>query len=394
MRADIIAPKVGDQIMNLDYFNLDAFLRPEEKALRDTIRQFVDERCVPHIMEWFENETLPRELSREFGQLGIFGAELPEYGGVSPIGYGLICQELERGDSGLRSFASVQNSLVMFPIHDYGSPAQREEWLPRLASGEAIGCFGLTEPDHGSDPGGMETTARFANGQWTLNGSKAWITNAPTCDVAVIWAKTGDDPSSIRGFLVPRGTPGFETAPIKHKLSMRASNTGLIYLNNCIVPEEFRLPGAAGLQGPLRCLTEARYGICWGTVGAMMSCVDTAVEYARTRTQFGQPIGKFQLVQEGLTEIVTHLVSAQLQAYHLGRLKESGQLRYQQVSLTKRHNCAVARTVAARARSILGASGITLEYPPIRVMANLESVYTYEGTHEIHTIVVGDDLMK
>jgi glutaryl-CoA dehydrogenase len=380
--------------MNVDYFNLDAFLRPEEKALRDSIRRFVDERCAPHVAEWFENETFPKEIAREFGQLGIFGAELADYGGVSPIGYGLICQELERGDSGLRSFCSVQNSLVMFPIDEYGSPAQKQEWLPKLATGEAIGCFGLTEPNHGSDPGGMESTARNVNGKWTLNGSKAWITNAPICDVAVIWAKTGDTADSIRGFLVPSSTPGFETSFVKHKLSMRASITGLIYLNDCVVSEENLLPGATGLRGPLRCLSEARYGICWGVVGAMLSCYESALAYARTRTQFGQPIARFQLVQEGLVEILTHLVNAQMQAYQLGRLKSEHLLRHQQISLAKRHNVAAARAVAARARSILGANGITLEYAPIRVLANMETVYTYEGTNEIHTIIVGDDLAR
>ncbi len=378
--------------MYVDYFNLDAFLQPEEKALRDTVRRFVDERCAPHVAEWWEQESFPKEIARELGQLGIFGAELPEHGGVSPIGYGLICQELERGDSGLRSFSSVQNSLVIFPIEQYGSDAQKQEWIPRLVSGEAIGCFGLTEPDHGSDPGGMETTARLENGRWILNGSKAWITNAPVCDVAVIWAKTGDASDSIRGFLVPRGTPGFETATVKHKLSMRASITGLVYLNQCAIPEDNILPGASGLKGPLRCLTEARYGICWGVVGAMMSCYEAAASYARSRIQFGQPIARFQLVQEGLVEIMTNLTTSQMLAYQLGRLKTEKLLRHQQVSLTKRHNVAAARVVAARARSILGANGITADYSPMRVMANLETVYTYEGTHEIHTLVVGEDL--
>jgi glutaryl-CoA dehydrogenase len=378
--------------MKVDYFNLEAFLQPEEIALRDTVRRFVDERCLPHIADWWENETFPAEIGRELGQLGIFGAELPEHGGVSPIGYGLICQELERGDSGLRSFSSVQNSLVIFPIEQYGTDAQKQQWLPRLTSGDAIGCFGLTEPDHGSDPGGMETTARLVNGRWILNGSKAWITNAPIADVAIVWAKTGDQADSIRGFLVPRGALGFETATVKHKLSMRASITGLIYLNNCAIPEDSILPGASGLKGPLRCLTEARYGICWGVVGAMMSCYEAAAGYARSRIQFGQPIAKFQLVQEGLVEIMSDLVTSQMLAYQLGRLKTQKLLRHQQVSLTKRHNVAAARVVAARARSILGANGITADYAPMRVMANMETVYTYEGTNEIHTLVVGEDL--
>jgi glutaryl-CoA dehydrogenase len=380
--------------MNVDYFNLEAYLRPDEIALRDTVRRFVDERCAPRIAEWWENETFPPEIGRELGELGIFGAELPDQGGVSPIGYGLICQELERGDSGLRSFSSVQNSLVIFPIEQYGTPAQKQEWLPRLATGEAVGCFGLTEPDHGSDPGGMETTARLVNGRWVLNGAKAWITNAPICDVAIVWAKTGEGADSIRGFLIPRGTPGFATATVKHKLSMRASITGLISLDNCAIPEENLLPGASGLRGPLRCLTEARYGICWGVVGAMLSCYEAATSYARSRIQFGQPIARFQLVQEGLVEIMTSLTTSQMLAYQLGRLKADKLLRHQQVSLTKRHNVAAARQVAARARSILGANGITADYAPMRVMANLETVYTYEGTHEIHTLIVGEDLAK
>jgi glutaryl-CoA dehydrogenase len=380
--------------MNVDYFNLDTYLRPDEIALRDAVRRFVDERCAPHVAEWWENETFPRDIGRELGELGVFGAELPEHGGVSPIGYGLICQELERGDSGLRSFSSVQNSLVIYPIEQYGTSAQKDEWLPRLVTGDAIGCFGLTEPDHGSDPGGMETTARHVNGRWILNGAKAWITNAPICDVAIVWAKTGPEADSIRGFLVPRGTPGFDTAMVKHKLSMRASITGLISLNDCAVPEENLLPGTSGLKGPLRCLTEARYGICWGVVGAMMSCYEAAASYARSRIQFGQPIAKFQLVQEGLVEIMTSLTTSQMLAYQLGRLKADKVLRHQQVSLTKRHNVAAARQVAARARSILGANGITTDYAPMRVMANLETVYTYEGTHEIHTLIVGEDLAK
>ncbi|HLZ07820.1 MAG TPA: acyl-CoA dehydrogenase family protein [Chloroflexota bacterium] len=380
--------------MNLDFYNLDAFLQPEEIALRESIRHFVDERCQPNLAEWYENESLPKELALEFGQIGIFGAELADHGGVSPIGYGLICQELERCDSGLRSFSSVQNSLVIYPIEQYGTPEQKAEWVPRLVAGEAVGCFGLTEPNHGSDPGGIETTARLVNGRWILNGSKAWITNAPICDVAIIWAKTGPNPDSIRGFLVPRGTPGFETAWVKHKLSMRASCTGLIYLNDCAIPEENQLPGAEGLRGPLRCLTEARYGICWGVVGAMLSCYETAQAYSRSRIQFGQPIGRFQLIQEGLVEIITSLVASQLMAFQLGQLKSRGLLRHPQVSLAKRHNVAAARQVAARARSILGANGITLDYPPMRVMANLETVYTYEGTHEIHTLIVAEDLAK
>src|SRR5579884_1503974 len=307
--------------MRTDYFDLDAFLSTEEKFLRDTVRQFVDQRCVPHVAEWFEAGHFPTELAHEFGQLGLLGAELEGEGAVSPIGYGLICQELERGDSGLRSFCSVQNSLVMFPIAQFGSQEQRDTWLPRLASGDAVGCFGLTEPEHGSDPSGMETTAHYANGKWTLRGSKAWITNSPICQLAVIWAKTGETADSIRGFLVPRETPGFVVEPIEHKLSMRLSSTGIIYLNDCVVPDENRLPEAIGLKAPLRCLTEARYGICWGAVGAMLSCYEAAVGYATTRTQFGQPIAKFQLIQEGLVEIMTSIVSAQLMAYQLGRLK-------------------------------------------------------------------------
>lgn len=378
--------------MKTDYFDLDAYLSPDEKALRDTVRQFVEQRCAPYVAAWFEEARFPLELVREFGQLGLLGVEQAGGGGISPIGYGLICQELERGDSALRSFCSVQNSLVMFPIARYGSPDQRDAWLPRLASGEAIGCFGLTEPAHGSDPASLETTAHYANGKWTLRGAKAWITNAPICQVAIIWARTGETSDSIRGFLVPRETPGLVIEPIAHKLSMRISSTGRIYLNDCVVPEESCLPGATGLKAALRCLTEARYGICWGAVGAMLSCYEAALGYATSRVQFGQPIARFQLIQDSLVEMMTSIVNAQLLAYQLGRLKADQRLRYPQVSLAKRHNVAAARTVAARARSILGAKGITLDYPPMRVMANLESVYTYEGTHEIHTLIVAEDL--
>src|SRR5215472_10224714 len=281
-----------------DLLRIDDELSDEERLVRDTVRKFAADRILPDIADWFEAGILPKELFAEVGKLGLLGMHLQGYGcaGMGAIAYGVACRELEAADSGLRSLVSVQGSLAMFPIWKYGSEEQKQEWLPRLAAGEAIGCFGLTEPDHGSDPGGMTTTARRANGTWVLNGTKAWITNAPLCDVALVWAKTGEAQDSIRGFLVPRGTPGFETATIHHKLSMRASSTGIISLTDCAVPDENRLPEATGLRAALRCLTEARYGICWGVVGAMLSCYETAVSYSQTRRQFGQPIGKFQLI--------------------------------------------------------------------------------------------------
>jgi len=343
--------------------------------------------------EWFERGVFPgRELAPELGSLGLLGMHLEGYGcaGLDAISYGVACRELEAGDSGLRSFVSVQGSLAMFPIWKYGSEEQKQEWLPRLASGEAIGCFGLTEPDHGSDPGSMRTYAKQdPSGDWILNGSKMWITNGSIADVAVVWAQTD---SGIRGFIVPASTPGFSAQEIHRKLSLRASVTSSLHFDDVRLPASAVLPGVTGLKGPLSCLTEARYGILWGVVGAARACLEAAVDYARTRIQFGKPIGAFQLTQRKLAWMAVALGQAGLTALHLGRLKEAGRLKPRQVSFGKLANVRAALDIAREARSILGANGITLEYPVIRHMTNLESVLTYEGTEEVHTLVLGEAL--
>jgi len=371
-----------------DFLGLDALLGPEERLIRDTVREWVRDRVLPEIGDWFERGEFPTELFPELGELGLLGMQLDGYGtaGANAVSYGLACLELEAGDSGLRSAVSVQGSLAMFPIRRYGSDEQKEEWLPRMAAGEAIGCFGLTEPDAGSNPAQMRTTARRDGGDWILDGTKMWITNGGVADVAVVWARTDED---IRGFVVPRGTRGFTTRDTHRKLSLRASVTSELILERVRLPDSAALPGVDGLRGPLSCLNEARYGIVWGAMGAARACVEAAVEYARTRHQFGRPIGAFQLTQRKLADMVVELSKGMLLALHLGRLKDDGRLRPEQVSLGKLSNVREALVIAREARTILGANGITLEYPVIRHAANLESVLTYEGTAEIHALILG-----
>ena len=371
-----------------DLYNIDHLLSEEERLVRDTVRKFVSERVLPIIGEHFEAGTFPFELIPEIAGLGLLGMHLEGYGcaGLSAVCYGLACQELEAGDSGLRSFVSVQGSLAMFPIYKFGSEEQKQRWLPPMARGEVIGCFGLTEPDSGSDPGSMRTNARHEGDIYILNGTKMWITNGGIADIAVVWAKTDD---GIRGFIVQRGTPGFTTSDVHHKLSLRASVTSELHFENCRVPAENMLPKVRGLGGPLSCLDEARYGIAWGSTGAARACYEVALDYARTRIQFGKPIASFQLVQQKLAIIATELVKAQLLALHLGRLKDEDLLHPVQISVAKRNNVREALKTAREARSILGANGITLEYPISRHSNNLESVYTYEGTDDIHTLVIG-----
>ena len=371
-----------------DLFNIDSLLSEEERMVRDTVRKFVNERVLPIIGEHFEAGTFPRELIPEIADLGLLGMHLEGYScaGLSAVCYGLACQELEAGDSGLRSFVSVQGSLAMFPIWAFGSEEQKQRWLPPMARGEVIGCFGLTEPDSGSDPGSMRTSARRDGDSFVLNGTKMWITNGGIADLAVVWARTDD---GIRGFLVERGTPGFTTSDVHHKLSLRASITSELHFEDCHVSAENMLPNIRGLRGPLSCLDEARYGIAWGATGAARACYEVALDYAKTRIQFNRPIGGFQLVQQKLAIMATELVKAQLLALQLGRLKDDGKLHSVQISIAKRNNVREALKTAREARSVLGANGITLEYPISRHSNNLESVYTYEGTDDIHTLVIG-----
>ncbi|MFW6152732.1 MAG: acyl-CoA dehydrogenase family protein [Halobacteriota archaeon] len=379
----------------LDYVDLERDLDQEERMIRDTARDFVDERVRPDIEEHFEAGTFPTHLIEELGELGFYGPNLEGYGlpNISETGYGLLMQELEAGDSGLRSMASVQGALVMYPIHAYGSDAHRETWLPALASGEVVGCFGLTEPAHGSNPAGMETTARRDGDEYVLNGSKTWITNAPIADVCIIWARDRSaEGTPVRGFLVETDREGLTTTELEGKLSLRASITGEIGLNDVRVPEEQVLPGVEGMKGPLSCLTQARYGIAWGAVGAARDCFETARSYALEREQFGGPIARFQLQQDKLAEMATQITTSQLLAHRLATLKDRGDLRPQQVSMAKRHNVRMARDQARIAREMLGGNGIMLSYSPIRHMANMETVYTYEGTHDIHTLILGEDL--
>jgi len=378
----------GRRGSDLDVLRIDKQLSPEEILVRDTVRAFTAERVMPHIADWFEAGIMPREIAPELGKLGLLGMHLTGYGTaeMGAIAYGVACRELEAADSGLRSLVSVQGSLAMFPIWKYGSAEQKEEWLPRMAAGEAIGCFGLTEPDHGSDPGGMSTTATPNGAGWILSGTKTWITNGTIADIAVVWART---PDGIRGFLVPRGAKGFSTRTIHKKLSLRASVSAELHLDEVKLGADAMLPGVNGLKGPLSCLTEARYGIAWGATGAARSCLESAAEYARTREQFGRPIGGFQLTQSKLAWMLTDLSRAQLLALHVGRLKEAGEVTPEQVSMAKMSNVRAAIDIARQARTILGASGITLEYPVMRHAANLESVLTYEGTEEIHALALG-----
>lgn len=375
----------------VDYYQLDELLTEEQKRIRKTVRSWVSEKVLPIIADCYENHRFPDELIPEMAELGFFGANLKGYGcaGVDNISYGLMMQELERGDSGLRSMASVQGALVMYPIYTFGSERQKQRYLPALARGELIGCFGLTEPEHGSDPGGMETTAVDAGDHYVLNGTKTWITNADIADLAIVWAKLD---GVVHGFIVEKGTPGFSAAPIEGKFSMRASHTGELYLHDCRVPKENLLPEAKGLKAPLRCLNQARYGIAWGVVGAAMACYEEALRYCLDRHQFGKPIASFQLVQEKLVDMLTEITKAQLLCFRLGQLKDQGRVKHTQISLAKRNNCRIALEIARLARDLLGGNGITLDYQTIRHMTNLETVYTYEGTDHIHTLIVGEDI--
>ncbi|MCD0450430.1 acyl-CoA dehydrogenase family protein [Actinocorallia sp. API 0066] len=374
----------------MDVLRIDDLLHEDERLVRDTVRAFRNEAIDPYVADWFETGTLPvRELARAMGGLGLFGMHLRGYGcaGSSAVAYGIACRELEAADSGLRSFVSVQGSLAMAAIHKYGSEEQKQKWLPGMASGELIGCFGLTEPDHGSDPGSMRTYARRDGSDWVLNGAKMWITNGSVADVAVVWARTEE---GVNGFLVPADTPGFTRSDIKRKLSLRASVTSELAFDDVRLPADALLPEAKGLKAPLGCLAEARFGIIFGVVGAGRSCYETAVDYARTREQFGKPIGGFQLTQEKLAWMEVALGQAGLTALHIGRLKDAGKVTAQQISFGKLANVRTALDVARQARTILGANGVTLEYPVIRHANNLESVLTYEGTQEIHTLVLGE----
>jgi glutaryl-CoA dehydrogenase len=379
----------------LDFYNIDSLLTEEERAVRDSVRRFVDERVLPIIGKCYVDGRFPKELVPEMASLGMFGANLPEeFGcaGLNNVAYGLIMQELERGDSGVRSFASVQGALAMYPIYAFGSDEQKRRLLPAMAKGELIGCFGLTEPDYGSNPSGMITMAtERKDGTWLLNGGKMWITNGSTAGMAVVWAKTNGDTSdkSIRGFVVPAATKGFKAKDQKGKLSLRASDTSELVFQDVELPPDAILPKSGGLKSPLMCLTQARYGISWGAIGAAMACFDEAVEYAKTRVMFDRPIGAFQIQQVRIAEMLTEIVKAQLVSLHLGRMKDDGTFTPQQVSLAKRNNVSMATDVAREARRLLGANGILAEYSAMRHMANLESVYTYEGTHDVHTLILG-----
>jgi len=378
-----------------DFYNIDSALSEEERAVRDTVHSFVDEKVLPIIGDAYIQGKFPKQLIPEMAELGLYGANLPEeYGcaGLNNVAYGLIMQELERGDSGVRSFASVQGGLVMYPIYAFGSEEQKRHYLPKMAHGEIIGCFGLTEPDYGSNPSGMITRAVVQrDGSWILNGAKMWITNGSTAQVAIIWAKTGEDQSdkSIRGFIVPTDAKGFTAKDQKGKLSLRASDTSELVLQDVHVPADALLPKSGGIKSPLMCLTQARYGISWGAIGAAMACYEEALAYAGNRVMFGKPIAGFQLQQARLAEMLTEIVKGQLLCLHLGRLKDAGTFTPQQVSLAKRNNVSIATDIAREARRLLGANGILAEYSSMRHMANLESVYTYEGTHDIHTLILG-----
>ena len=379
------------ELQPLDVLDIDRLLTDEDRLIAETVRRFAADRVVPHLETWYEEGFFPKELGPEIGALGLLGMHLSGYGcaGASAVSYGVACRELEAADSGLRSFVSVQGSLAMFPIWKYGSEEQKQQWLPGMAAGELIGCFGLTEPDSGSDPAAMKTSARRAGGDWVLNGTKMWITNGGLADVAVVWARTEE---GVRGFLVPRGTKGFTTQDIHRKFSLRASVTSELLLDDVRLPEDAVLPGVTGMRGPLSCLSEARYGILWGAVGAARTCFEAALEYAKSRPQFGRPIASFQLTQQKLVNMMLELQKAQLVALHVGRMKDEGRVRPEHVSFGKLNNVREALNIAREARTILGANGISSEYPVMRHANNLESVLTYEGTSEIHTLILGQAL--
>lgn len=387
----------SSEYTGVDFYDMDSLLSEEERAVRDTVRQWVSDELIPVIGPAYIDGRFPKELIPGMAELGLFGANLPEeYGcaGLNNVAYGLIMQELERGDSGIRSFASVQGALVMYPVHEFGSEEQKKYWLPRLASGEEIGCFGLTEPDFGSNPGGMITTARETADGWVLNGTKMWITNGSQATMAIIWAKTGDidDSKSVRGFIVPTSTPGFTGKDQKGKLSLRASDTSELHMQDVHVPKDALLPKSGGMKSPLKCLTQARYGIAWGGIGAAMACFDEARRYAANRIMFDRPIAATQIQQERLAEMLTEITKGQLLALQLGRLKDKGTMTPQQVSLAKRANIDMACEVARESRRLLGANGILIEYHSMRHMVNLESVYTYEGTHDMHSLILGQEI--
>jgi glutaryl-CoA dehydrogenase len=376
----------------VDYYNLDDLYTEEEKAIKDTVRDFVNNEVIPIIEKYNQEMKFPMQLIPKMGELGVLGPTIPvEYGGmgINNVAYGLIMQELERGDSGIRSFASVMSALVMYPIFTYGSEEQKKYWLPKLTSGEKIGCFGLTEPDFGSNPGGMITKAEKVDGGYLLNGAKMWITNGTIADVAVVWAKLD---GKVKGFLVEKGTKGFSAPEMKGKLSLRASVTSELVFVDCLIPEENILPKSGGLKSPLSCLTQARYGIAWGVIGMAMHCYDTALKYSLSRIQFGKPIASFQITQEKLAFMLTEITKAQLLDYRLAQMKDNGTMRPQHVSMAKRNNCELAKTIASMAREMLGANGILDEYPIMRHLNNIESVKTYEGTHEMHTLILGEDI--
>ncbi|MCI0706365.1 MAG: acyl-CoA dehydrogenase family protein [Ignavibacteriae bacterium] len=380
------------KFQGVDYYNLDELLSEDEILVRNTVREFVDEHITPVIEKHYIAGTFPMDLIPKMAELGLFGPTLPaKYGcaEMNNVAYGLMMQELERGDSGVRSFASVQSGLVMYPIYAFGSEEQKDHWLPKLAYGKAIGCFGLTEPDYGSNPGGMVTRAEKKDGGYLLNGAKMWITNGTLADVAVVWAKLDGE---IKGFLVEKGTKGFTAPEMTGKHSLRASVTSELVFQDCLIPEKNLLPKSGGLKSPLMCLTQARYGIAWGAIGSAMACYDTALNYAKSRIQFDKPIASFQLTQEKLVHMVTEITKAQLMCLQLGRLKDKNKVKFTQISMAKRNNVYHALEIARVAREILGANGILSEYPVMRHAANLESVKTYEGTHEMHTLIIGEDI--
>ena len=381
------------KLKGLDYLDISSNFSDDEIMIQHSVREFVDKEVAPIIDEHFKNGTFPSELIPQFSDMNLLGVNLPEEygcGGMSHIAYGLVCQELERCDSGIRSFVSVQGSLVMFPIYAYGNEDQRKKWLPKLASGETIGCFGLTEPDYGSNPGDMITTAKKTDGGYILNGSKMWITNGTIADIAVVWAKTED--GVVRGFLVEKGMEGFSAPKMKNKWSLRASVTSELIFDNVFVPEENLLPNVKGMKGPLGCLTQARYGIGWGSIGAAMAMYEASLKYAKERIQFDKPIASYQLVQEKLVWMLTEITKGQMMNMQVGRLKDSGDMKFQQVSMIKRNNVWVARECCKLARDIHGGNGISGEYPVMRHLMNIESVYTYEGTHDMHTLILGNDI--